>query len=89
MKIDNKILYLSFHNSLKKLFGVNRFVEKEMIKIKLGRQFLVPKSLREEAVKELERMKLIEVKGNQIKILEGDYDLENNPNKFYLELGMF
>jgi len=88
-KISNKILYLSFHNSLKKKFGVNKLISKEEIRIKLGRQFLVPKNLRNNAVKELEKMGLIKKQDkNSFLILEGEFDLENNPNKFYKEIGM-
>jgi len=89
MKINKKILYLSFHNSIKKKFGVNRLISKEDIIIKLGRQFLVPKPLRIVALKELEEMKLLKKEdANNYKILEGDFDLEDT-NKFYKTIGLF
>ena len=76
-KLDKKILYLSFHNSLRKKFGVNRVVCKREIIIKLGRQFLVPKHLREDAINELEMMGLLEkIDKNHIKILDCDICLE-------------
>ena len=76
-KLDKKILYLSFHNSLRKKFGINRVVTKKEIIIKLGRQFLVPKHLREDAINELERMELLEkVDRNNIKILDCDICIE-------------
>ena len=88
MRINSKILYLSFHNSLKKKFGVNKVIHKEEIIIKLGRQFLVPKNLRIKAVEELEKMGLIKKEDNDyFKILEGDFDLENNPQEFYKSIG--
>lgn len=89
-KISNKILYLSFHNSIKKKFGVNRFVTKKELMIKLGRQFLVPKNLRKVALKELENMKLIEKEDEKyFKILDFDLDLEKDVNKFYQNIGFF
>ena len=88
MQISNKILYLSLHNSLKKKYGVNRLVKKEDVKTKLGRQYLVPKNLRNIAIDELERMNLIKIEDSYyVKILEGDFDLENNPNKFFMAIG--
>jgi len=88
MKFNNKILYLSLHNSLKKKYGVNRLVKKEDVKIKLGRQYLVPKNLRNIAIEELIEMKLITVEDTSyVKILEGEFDLENSPNKFFMAIG--
>lgn len=88
MELKKSILYLSLHNSLKKIHGINRPVEKEKIKIKLGRQYLVPKRLRDEAIKELEKIGLIKIKGNIIYILNGEFDLENKPNEFFKCIGM-
>ena len=88
MELNNKILYLSFHNSLKKKFGVNKLISKDQVRIKLGRQFLVPKNLRNSAIKELVSMNLLKEKEDGFIILEGEYDLENNPNKFYKDIGM-
>lgn len=90
MSVNHKILYLSFHNSIKKKFGVNRLVSKKELKIKLGRQFLVPKNLTIVALKELENMGLIK-KENSVyyKILDINFDLEENVNKFYMQIGLF
>lgn len=89
MKLNNTILYLSFHNSIKKKFGVHKLVHKKELIIKLGRQFLVPKKLRVKAVEELEKMGLIKKEDKDyFKILEGDFDLETNPRKFYKSIGM-
>lgn len=74
---DKQILYLSFHNSLKKVYGENKFVTKKAICIKLGRQFLVPKRLREEVLKELEKRELIKNEGGgYFRVLCGKVDLE-------------
>ena len=89
MKINKKILYLSFHNSIKKKFGVNRLISKEDIIIKLGRQFLVPKPLRIVALKELEEMNLLKKEdANNYKILDCEIDIEDT-NKFYQTIGLF
>ncbi len=88
--MDNKILYLSFHNSIKKKFGVNRLISKKEIIIKLGRQFLVPKPLRIVALDELEKMKLIKKECNEYyKILDCELNLEEDTNKFLKKLGFF
>ena len=82
-KLKIGILYLSFHNSLKKLYGVNRIVSKESLIIKLGRQFLVPKRLRILAVKELESMGLLkEESKTEYKILDYKLNIEEDANKF-------
>ena len=88
-KLNNKILYLSFHNSLKKKFGVNRIIHKKEIIIKLGRQFLVPKNLRVLALKELENMGLFKQESrDHFKILEGFCDLEENPKEFFGKISL-
>lgn len=82
-KISYNILYLSFHNSLKKVYGANKIVEQKKICEKLGRQFLVNKRLRISAIKELESMNLLKDEGDgYYKILEGDFDLEENTGEF-------
>lgn len=88
-KSDLKILYLSFHNSLKKRYGINTIICKKEIFTKLGRQFLVPKGLRVIALKELEVLGLIkkEDKSNY-KILKGD-NIEDKTNEFYKNANLF
>jgi hypothetical protein len=89
-KISIKILYLSFHNSIKKKYGINRIISKEDIFTKLGRQYLVPKKLRIVALKELEEMNLIKKEdNNSYRILDIDFDMEENINKFYSKLKLF
>ncbi len=84
------ILYLSFHNSLKKLYGVNRIVSKEAMIIKLGRQFLVPKRLRVSAVKELEKMGLLkEESKTEYKILDYKLNIEEDASKFLRAMSIF
>jgi len=90
MRLDNKILYLSFHNSLKRKFGTNRLIQKKELLTKLGRQFLVPKRLREQAIKELISLGLFKEEDNKyIKILDGNFNIDDNEDKFYKQLLMF
>ena len=89
-KLKIGLLYLSFHNSLKKIYGVNRVITKRDIMIKLGRQFLVPKPVRALAVKELEQMGLLkEESKNEFRILDCDLNIEEDINKFFMRLNMF
>jgi len=77
------LLYLSFHNSLRKKYGKNAIVHKRDIKIKLGRQFLVPKPLRIIAIKELVNMKLLKDVGDDYyKILDYKLNVEEDTQKF-------
>lgn len=77
------ILYLSFHNSLKKVYGVNRVVTKKELTAKLGRQYLVPKRLRLHAIKELVKMNLLKELGKEeYKILDYELNIEEDANKF-------
>jgi len=89
-KLKIGLLYLSFHNSIKKVFGVNRIVTKEELMIKLGRQFLVPKRLRICAIKELENMNLIKKEeGSNFKILDYELNVEEDANKFLKVMKIF
>ncbi len=77
------LLYLSFHNSLKKIYGLNRFVSERDMEIKLGRQFLVPKPLRIIAIKELVNMKLLKKVDDKLyKILDYKLNVEKDTQKF-------
>jgi len=87
--LDIKILYLSFHNNLQKVHGCNSIVSRKDIFTKLGRQFLVPKQLRECALKELEEMGLMErIDRDKVKLLNCDLDLDNS-SQFFQKLNLF
>ncbi len=89
-KLKIGLLYLSFHNSLKKIYGVNRVITKRDIMIKLGRQFLVPKPVRVLVIKELQKMNLLkEESKNEFRILDCDLNIEEDINKFFMRLNMF
>ena len=84
------ILYLSFHNSIKKVYGIGRIVSERDLIIKLGRQFLVPKRLRILAIKELENMNLVKRESNnEFRILNYELDIEEDTNKFLKKLNLF
>lgn len=88
--LENKILYLSFHNSIKKIYGINRIVTRKELMSKLGRQFLVPKPLRILAIKELEEMGLLKKESkNEFKILDCDLNIEEDANKFLRRMNIF
>ena len=89
-KLKAGLLYLSFHNSLKKVYGKNRTVSKELLLAKLGRQFVVPKRLRILAIKELEKMKLLKQESkNEFKILDYKLNIEEDANKFFKIMHFF
>ncbi len=74
---------MSFHNSLKKVYGINRVVTKKELMIKLGRQFLVPKPLRILVIEELEKMNLLKKESkDNFKILDYELNIEEDTNKF-------
>jgi len=84
------ILYLSFHNSLRKVYGTGKIVSEEDLIIKLGRQFLVPKRLRLLAVKELVKRNLIKRESNkEFKILNYEFDIEKDTNEFLKKMNWF
>lgn len=89
-KLKVGLLYLSFHNSLKKVYGVNKIVTKDQLIEKLGRHGLVPKQLRILAIKELEKMKLLKKESdNYFKILDYGENIEENTSKFFKMLNLF
>jgi hypothetical protein len=86
--LDIKILYLSFHNNMQKVHGRGSIIHRKDIFTKLGRQFLVPKPLRECALKELENMGLMErLDRDKIKLLDVDIDLDNS-SQFFQKLNI-
>lgn len=89
-KLNRGILYLSFHNSIKKVFGINRTITKKELMSKLGRQYLVPKPLRIIAIKELEEMDLLKKQTkNEFIILDCELNIEEDANKFFQKVKLF
>ena len=88
--LDIGILYVSLWNQVKNKVGINKIISrKEFFEI-LGRHYLVPKCLRDCVIREMEKRKLIEKNSrDEIKILECEYDLEKDANKFYEMLNLY
>jgi hypothetical protein len=83
------ILYLAFHNSLRKVHST-RVVTKEELFEKLGRHSLVPKCLREVAIRELIEMGLLKREDkNMYRILEYELNIEEDANKFLERIHLF
>jgi hypothetical protein len=83
------ILYLSFHNLLKKKVGINRYTNKKEINAMLGRHFLVPKNLRIAVIKELKNMNLIKEDTSGILIIDYKLDVSQDANKLFKMLKLF
>jgi len=83
------ILYLSFHNLLKKKVGINRYTNKKEINAMLGRHFLVPKNLRIAVIKELKNMNLIKEEKEGILIIDYKLDVSQDANKLFKMLKLF
>jgi len=84
------LLYISLYNQLVKRVGVGRTLTHKEFFCMIGKHFLVPKNLRPVVVKEMEDRKLVKQELNgEITVLDNDFDLENNANKFYKRVGLF
>jgi hypothetical protein len=85
-----KILYLSLHNQLKKIYGINRIITRKEFFCKLGKHSQVPKIARILVIKEMEEMNLIkQLNRENILILNCEWDLERDANKFYQWLEIY
>jgi hypothetical protein len=90
MKLNQKLLYLSLHNLLRKKYGANQEISRKQIYEQLGRHYLIPKNLRCAVLKELEDMKLIKKKDrDNIILLDCDLSIEADASKFLEGLKMF
>lgn len=75
-KLKVGLLYLSLHNQLTKKYGYTIITRKELF-TKLGKHNQIPKNLRPMVIKEMCKMKLIEViNRDRLQILKPDEDLE-------------
>ena len=84
------LLYLSFHNQLKKKVGLNRILSRKDIKLMLGKHFLVPKNVTVCVIRELELMNLIKkIDKDSYKLLDYNLDIERDVNLFYNTLKIF
>lgn len=88
-QLNIKILYLSFHNSLIKVYGANSIIRRKDVFAKLGRQFLVPQNLREPALKELENMGLLKREDrDNVRVVDSKLNLDNS-SMFFQKLHLF
>jgi len=89
-KLPIKILYLALHNQLKKKFGIDRTTPLKEFYCKLGKHSQVPKIARFLVIKEMEEMGLIKQKSrDNFLVLECEWDLERDANKFYQWVGIY
>jgi hypothetical protein len=84
MNIPIRILYLALHSQLKKKYGIDTIISVKDFYCKLGKHGQVPKQSRYLVIKEMEEMKLIKQESrDHIKILNCEWDIERDTNKFY------
>ncbi len=89
-ELNIKLFYLSCHNLLKKRYGIGKYIKRKELHSELGRHFLVPKNLRDVAIKELENMGLVKRENRDtIKILNYKLDIEEDANRFFKKVGLF
>ena len=89
-KLSIGILYLGLHNQLVKKFGVNEIISIKEFFTKIGRHSQIPKNLRPVVLKEMQIKGLIEkINRDNIKILKGEIDIENNCVEFYRRVGIY
>ena len=84
------LLYLGLHNQLVKKFGVNHLISRKEFFEKIGRHFLLPKTLRPIIIIEMTEKKLIErVDRDNLRILKCNIDIEKDASKLYKLVGLY
>jgi len=90
MGLNIGLLYLSLHNQLRKVIGINRVISRKDFFCILGKHFLIPKNVRACIVQEMVLMNLMEkLDKNTFKILDYDLNIEEDVNSFYKTLKLF
>jgi len=69
MKLKNKVLYVSLYSLLKKKFKKGQLVSMNVMKCELGKHFLVPKNMKDYAINELIRMRILKKTDNKLEVL--------------------
>jgi hypothetical protein len=88
MKQKIGLLYLGLHNQLFKKYGGTIITRKEFF-CKLGKHYMIPKSLREYVMKEMCDAELItKVDRDNIQILKSKIDIERDHNKICKMAGL-
>jgi hypothetical protein len=90
MGLNIGLLYLSLHNQLKHVVGLNRVISRKDFFCILGKHFLIPKNVRACIVQEMVLMNLMEkIDKNTFKILDYNLDIVRDVNSFYKTLKLF
>ncbi len=89
-KLKIGLLYLGLHSQLVKKYGVGGTIKRKEFFCKLGKHGQIPKQVRYLVIKEMEKMKLLEmINRDDIKVLKIDIDLERDANKLYEMAGIY
>jgi len=84
------ILYISLHNLLIRKLGNQRVISRKELFQHIGKHYLVPKKLRPILLKEMcIRCLIKEMNRDTYEVLESEFDLERDANKFYQQMGIF
>jgi hypothetical protein len=90
MGLNIGLLYLSLHNQLKHVVGLNRVISRKDFFCILGKHFLIPKNVRVCVGQEMILMNLMEkLDKNTFRILDYDLNIETDVNSFYKTLKLF
>jgi len=88
-KIEKGILYIALHNKLLRAFGENKIITRKDFLGNITRHVIIPRGLRDFLLKDLEEKKLIKrIDRDNIKIMQCEIDLDNEPNKLYKIAGI-
>jgi len=83
--LESGLLYLALHNQLVKKYGVGMKVPRKEIFAKIGRHYMIPKSLRHIVIKEMESFNLLKILDrDNVLILNSKLNLERDYHKLLL-----
>jgi len=86
LQLDKMVL----HNQLIKKYGVNNLISRKDFFTKIGKHFLLPKTLRPIIIIEMTEKKLIErVDRDNLRILKCEIDIEKDASKLYKLVGLY
>jgi hypothetical protein len=83
-RLNIRLLYLALHNQLTKKHGINNTLTRKEFYIKLGKHYMIPKSLRYVVIKEMEEMNLIkQVDRDNIEVLPHKINIERDAKDLF------
>ena len=83
------LLYISLHSQLEKQCGVGGIIGRKKFFEIIGKHYLIPKNLRDVVAKEMEKRNLVKIESkDSIIVLDSNFDLEKDVNKFYMAAGI-